>query len=538
MTGLHFVALRFLASPLNPARDSSSAPRRQASTPSAAPSVELAAAARSEPEMSATAEGEWGSTLPGAQIDASTTDPGTVDTSHTRGPMATTQIEALPLPGEVRPSTHPPGMLTTAFATLSDGKGARASSRASTLTPGTLIDGKYRLEALLGKGGMGIVWRAEHAHLHGSIAIKFLLDRFRAKPQVIERFRQEATVMGELGHPNIARVYDISSTSSDMPYLTMELLEQGSLREYLKRSGGRLPPEEACELLDGVLSALIAAHKRGIVHRDIKPDNLMLATVRSFETDMNEVQLKILDFGASLLLADNSDINTTEGLMGTPYYMSPEQASGAPLDQRTDLYSAAVVLYEAISGKLPHTGEDVHSLVYSIATEEPTPISQYAPKLPRPYREFFARALAVAPARRFQSAEDMRQAMRALSPRLSGKNRNTALYLASGDTGPIQLSEAGSRPDTQPMRSFRDVLEDPSRGDAARPPAPTATASRPLAPAVAIGVAVVLALGPALAMQWARFGAFAQAPMLDTGFAWAACAAVAGGLAWHLTRRT
>jgi len=471
--------------------------------------------------MSATVEGEWGSTFPNGQIDAGTTEP---------GPMAITNIGPL---GEPRPATHPPGMITTAMGTLHEGgKG----SRASALTPGILIDGKYLLQTLLGRGGMGIVWRAEHAHLHGSIAIKFLLDRFRAKPQVIERFRQEATVMGELGHPNIVRVYDISSASSEMPYLTMELLEQGSLREYLKRSGSKLPPDEACELMDGVLSALIAAHKRGIVHRDIKPDNLMLATVRSFETDMNEVQLKILDFGASLLLADTSDINTADGLLGTPYYMSPEQASGVPLDQRTDLYSAAVVLYEAISGKLPHSAEDVHSLVYSIATEEPTAISEHAPNLSRPYREFFDRALARDPVRRYQTAEDMRQAMRALSPKLSGKHRNTALYLASGDTGPIQLAHAAaSRPDTQPLRSFRDVVEGPSRSSMAAVSIPTATNHPRLAPRlIATGA---LAIAPALLIQWVRFGSPAQAPVLDTVFAWAACAAVASVVAWRLSSR-
>ena len=444
--------------------------------------------------------------------------------------MAITQIEALLPPGELRAPTHPPGMITTAFLTLHDGP--KGPSRASALTPGTLIDGKYRLEALLGKGGMGIVWRAEHAHLHGSIAIKFLLDRFRAKPQVIERFRQEATVMGELGHPNIVRVYDISSASSDMPYLTMELLQHGSLREHLKRSGGKLPPEEACELMDGVLSALLAAHKRGIVHRDIKPDNLMLAMVRSFETDMNEVQLKILDFGASLLLADTSDINTAEGLMGTPYYMSPEQASGAPLDQRTDLYSAGVVLYEAISGKLPHTAEDVHSLVYSIATEQPTPISTHMPNLPRPHREFFERALAVVPAHRFQSAEDMRQAMRALSPRLSGKHRNTALYLAA-DSGPVAM--AAPVPDHAPLRSFRDTLDGFERSEPGPAPRRIAPAR---SPALALAFAVVVALALALVIQGSRFGSLRQASAPDTLLVWFLCAALTCGVAWLWSRRT
>jgi len=493
--------------------------------PAAWPALESAAPGDSE--RRSTIEGGQASTLPGGQVDPGTTDPG-------RGParaMATTHIEAARAPGE-RPATHPPGMMTTGLGTL-DGLGG--GSRASALVPGTIIDGKYRLELMLGKGGMGIVWRAEHAHLHGSVAIKFLLDRFRAKPQVIERFRQEATVMGELGHPNIVRVYDISPASAELPYITMELLNQGSLREYLKRSGGRLPPDEACELMDGVLSALIAAHRRGIVHRDIKPDNLMLASIRSFETDMNEVQLKILDFGASLLLDDTSAINTAEGLMGTPYYMSPEQASGAALDQRSDLYSTAVVLYELISGKLPHMAEDVHSLVYLIAMEDPTPISDHAPTLPRAYREFFARALARAPADRFASAEEMREALRKLSRKLAGKNRNTALYMASGDTGPLQVvSPVASHPDSRPMRSFREVLDAPA--PVVHPsPAPSASGGPGLATMAT--VAALLAVAPALLIQWLRFGSVAAAPPLDTFFAWAGCAGVAVFLGWRLSPR-
>ena len=508
---------------MSPTTDS---PIEPAAAAAAASSATGAAA-----EGSATVEGGWGSTLPGGQVDADTTSP---------GPLAITGTDVLAPPNE-RPPTHPPGMITTVrpgemttgLGTLSDGQGG---SRASTLVPGTVIDGKYRLETLLGKGGMGIVWRAEHAHLHGSVAIKFLLDRFRAKPQVIERFRQEASVMGELGHPNIVRVYDISPASSDMPYITMELLNQGSLREYLKRSGGRLPPEEAVELMDGVLSALIAAHRRGIVHRDIKPDNLMLATVRSFETDMNEVQLKILDFGASLLLATSSETSTAEGLMGTPYYMSPEQASGAALDQRTDLYSTAVVLYELISGKLPHIAEDVHTLVYIIAMEEPTPIAEYAPNLPRPYREFFARALAMEPAQRFQTAEDMRAALRKLSRRLAGKNRNTALYMASGDTGPMTTVPSDHRPDSRPMRSFREVLDQPAGPPLPLPPAPgPASAGSNFVQAASL--AAVAALGPALLVQWWRFGGLARAPLLDTAFAWAGCAGAAVFVAWRLTQR-
>jgi serine/threonine protein kinase len=531
------------ADPLNAATDSTTAPGGPASSDVSAGEARPDAARREAPgpesELGVTSPGGPTTTLPGGQVDV-TTGPIVADG---QGPMATTNIDGMTTrhPAGMMTTMRPAGMVTTALGTLDGGAGG--VSRASSLAPGTLIDGKYRLEAMLGKGGMGIVWRASHAHLHGSVAIKFLLDRFRAKPQVIERFWQEATVMGELGHPNIVRVHDISPASAEMPYITMELLEQGSLREYLKKSGGLLPPDEAVELMDGILSALIAAHKRGIVHRDIKPDNLMLATVRSLETDTNELQLKILDFGASLLLDNQSDINTADGLLGTPYYMSPEQASGASLDQRSDLYSTAVVLYETVSGKLPHTADDVHSLVYSIATEAATPIDEHAPNLTRQYRDFFARALAMNPADRYQTAEDMREALRKLSRKLAGKVRNTALYMSGNDTGPIKtVTGEHSRPDSSPLRSFRAALDDPKPAASPAPaPAPVAAAetrdtrSRRF-PGVA-AVAAIAALLPALLLQSLRFGGLARAPVIETLFAWLGCAGVAVFLAWRVTHR-
>lgn len=532
-----------IAKALTAATDSPTAaePRPSEAEPSPETPVTEQSAA---PGPEVTTPGESVATLPEGQVDVATLPGGRVDAGAAPEAMHTTNIEA-----KTTSTTHPPGMvttmrpagmMTTALGTLD---GSSGGSRASSLAPGTEIDGKYRLEALLGKGGMGIVWRATHAHLQGAVAIKFLLDRFRAKAQVIERFWQEATVMGELGHPNIVRVHDISPASGELPYITMELLDQGSLREYLKKCGGKLPPDEAVELMDGVLSALIAAHRRGIVHRDIKPDNLMLATVRSFETDMNELQLKVLDFGASLLMDNQSDINTAEGLLGTPYYMSPEQAAGLQLDQRSDLYSTAVVLYETISGKLPHTAEDVHSLVYNIATEPAKPIEQHAPNVSRAFREFFKKALAMDPTDRFQTAEEMRAQMRTLSRKLSGKVRNTALYMTGGDTGPLQaVTGEHARPESSPMRSFREALDEP-KPDAPKPAPPSVSASASARlerqrqfPVVAT-IAAIVALGPALLLQSLRFGALAKAPVVESLFAWIGCAGVAVFLAWRVTHR-
>ena len=440
-------------------------------------------------------------------------------------------ITNVPVPG--MQTTRVPGMTTTQLATGDGEPHSRSHGasdvRAMALTPGTEIDGKYRLETMLGRGGMGIVWRAVHSHLQGSVAIKFLLDRFRGKPQIIERFWQEAKLMGDLGHPNIVRVLDISPASNDLPYITMELLTQGSLRDHLKKSGGRVPVDEAVELLDGVLSALIAAHKRGIVHRDIKPDNLMLANIRNIETDTFEIGVKILDFGASLLLSDNLEQNAAEGLLGTPYYMSPEQASGLPLDQRTDLYSTAVVLYELISGKLPHTADDVHTLIYNIATEPARPIAEQLPNITRPYREFFTRALAMDPGARFQTADEMRQEMRKLSRRLAGKVRNTALYLAPDAptvTGPHPTLPAAGQT-TGPLEPFRKVLDSQIQRIPLpqRPPEPPPPPPRVRPAAIAVGAAAGAAVG-------AIGGTLTGATPTASALAGLSLAVLAAGLTW------
>ncbi|MBL8973678.1 MAG: hypothetical protein JNK56_24025, partial [Myxococcales bacterium] len=189
--------------------------------------------------------------------------------------------------------------------------------------------------------------------------------------------------------------------------------------------------------------------------------------------------------------------------------------------------------------KLPHTAEDVHSLVYSIATEEATPIATHAPNLPRPFREFFDRALARESSARYQTAEDMRQAMRGLSRKLAGKNRNTALHMAAGDTGPLEALP--SRPDSQPLRGFREALDDPTGSSRnGQVPQPTASAlvpaKRPFAPVAALVAG--LALIPALLIQWLRHGGLGQAPGVDTGFAWAGCAGLAVLVAWQLRQRS
>ncbi|MCB9570340.1 MAG: serine/threonine protein kinase [Myxococcales bacterium] len=337
------------------------------------------------------------------------------------------------------------------------------------LKSGMVLDDKYRLDRLIGRGGMGHVWRCTHTHMVGEVAVKILIDRLRRKQSAIDRFWQEARLMGALGHPNIVKIFDVSPSTAPVPYMAMELLEQDSLRARLKREK-TIEPDEALRLLDGVLSALIAAHKRGIIHRDVKPENLMFAQVRDIHTDEVRTELKVLDFGASILLDPDATSESPEGIFGTPYYMSPEQAAGAPLDLRTDLYSAAVVLYEMISSKLPHEGDGVHALVFNIATEPPIPLRDRCPDLPPPYFEFFEKALARDADDRFQTAEAMRAALRELSGQLVRRQRHTELYLNAIPDSPLPPPPKPG--DTGPVAPFRSSLpiinaitEDPGVAD-------------------------------------------------------------------------
>ncbi|MEZ4452837.1 MAG: serine/threonine-protein kinase [Nannocystaceae bacterium] len=407
------------------------------------------------------------------------------------------------------------------------------------LHSGDVLDGKYRLESLIGRGGTGAVWRCTHLHMGGEVALKIVIDRLRNKPQVIERFWQEARIMGEIGHPNIVRIFDVSPPQAEVPYMAMELLLHRSLRERLKIDR-KVPPEEAIRLLDGVLSALIAAHKRAIIHRDIKPENLMFAPVRDLATDEVRTELKVLDFGASMLVDPDTAAEALDGLVGTPYYMSPEQAGGGALDHRSDLYSAAVVLYEMICGKHPHEGDGLHSLVLSIATEPPIPLRRREPELPDVYYAFFDRALAVLPADRFQSAEEMRAALRQLSGQLARLERHTELYLSAIPDlpTPVPLSALPPRRLTNPIaETAEDVAQlverEPSQDHTAAAPLPSP------APSMGLVIGVALTLGIATAFVVGQLGGIGSSEIqwAQVFAAWALTTVLAIGVGSWLRRR-
>jgi serine/threonine protein kinase len=253
----------------------------------------------------------------------------------------------------------------------------------SALSEGSLIAGRYRLEHLLGEGGMGTVWAATHTVTRRSVAMKFLKDSMRHRKDLRERFLREAAAASSLKHPNVVEIIDVFDFAEGCPVMVMELLRGETLGAKLLRDE-RLSIEETAALMLPVVSAVGAAHALGIVHRDLKPDNLFLLE------GGGEPSVKVLDFGIAKLSAERylqegpSPLLTESGsMLGTPCYMAPEQASGeTPVDHRADIWSLGVILYECLSGVRPIEGENLPQVVARLMSAGIMPLERIAPELP------------------------------------------------------------------------------------------------------------------------------------------------------------
>ncbi len=248
------------------------------------------------------------------------------------------------------------------------------------VTIGSLLDGRYRVDAVLGVGGMGRVYKAEHTGIGRAVAIKVLHTRLGGSKEAAQRFQREALASGRLDHPNIVGVSDFGVLEDGSLYLVMEALEGEALGKRLEREK-RIPWPEALAIIRGVLAGLHHAHDKGVVHRDIKPDNIFLA-----RKDGEQV-IKILDFGIAKLYAGNADdpATTRAGLtVGTPAYLSPEQAVGGAITPASDLYSTSVVLYEMLTGRAPFTDEDPLAMLTAHVSKDPPPFTEVAPDLELP----------------------------------------------------------------------------------------------------------------------------------------------------------
>ncbi|HEY3578643.1 MAG TPA: Stk1 family PASTA domain-containing Ser/Thr kinase [Gaiellaceae bacterium] len=258
----------------------------------------------------------------------------------------------------------------------------------------TLFDGRYRIQRKLGAGGMADVYLAEDQELGRRVAIKILNGRHANDAQFIERFRREAKNAAALNHPNIVSIYD-RGNAEDTYYIAMEFLDGRTLKELIV-SRGAAPINVAIEYARQILSALRFAHRHGIVHRDIKPHNVLVDS---------EGRVKVTDFG--IARAGTSQMTETGSIVGTAQYLSPEQARGGEVDQRSDLYSLGIVLYELLTGKTPFDGDTPVEIAMKHLSNAPKPPSKLRPDIPAELDMVVLRALAKNPDDRYQSADEM-----------------------------------------------------------------------------------------------------------------------------------
>ena len=286
-----------------------------------------------------------------------------------------------------------------------------------TIAGDTLLDGRYQLERRLGQGGMGCVYKGRHVFLKTSHAIKVILpDLVGNDPSLLTRFRQEAMAAAAIRHQNIISVTDFGVVNNTTPFLVMEFLEGRSLHELLTAEG-RLKPAHALEIMLAVASGVGAAHKQGIVHRDLKPLNIMLKDGHSASEGV-----KVLDFGLAKIksgdLLGSFVAAKTQGLMGSPFYMAPEQWGDDEPDACSDIYSMGVILYQMIAGEVPFRGSTIPSIMNKHLTAAPPPLAEKGVEAPPEVERAVAHALQKEPAKRPQSidefAADMRDALTAL----------------------------------------------------------------------------------------------------------------------------
>ncbi len=272
---------------------------------------------------------------------------------------------------------------------------------------GAILNQRWRLVRLIGAGGLGLVFEAEGLHGEGRFAIKLLRREFCEDAQIVDRFLAEALVGARIDHPGVAKVHAAERAEDGTPYLLVELLTGHPLTDRM--NAGRLPVEQAAPIVHAVLLAVAAAHAMGVVHRDLKPDNIFLARNPS-----GGVDIKVLDFGLSRVIDAAGGVarkTRTGMLLGTPGYMSPEQIRDVKqADLRADLWSVGIIFYEMLTGRPAFEAENEFARITKVLTEDPVPIEQVAPQYAH-WAPFFRRALAREPAERFQSATEMADAL-------------------------------------------------------------------------------------------------------------------------------
>ncbi len=296
-----------------------------------------------------------------------------------------------------------------------------------------LVNDRYRVERSIGRGGMAEVFLAHDLLLDRPVALKVLFPEYAIDPTFVERFRREAQSAAALTHPNIVAVYDWGKVNATY-FIAMEYVEGKTLATILKERG-RLSPIHTCDVIAEVASALSFAHENGVVHRDIKPGNILIGT---------SGQVKVADFGIARALGTGVDEALTEigSVMGTATYLSPEQAQGAQPDPRSDIYSLGVMMYELVAGKAPFVGESAVAIAYQHVHNIPTPLRDLVADLPRGFESVVAKCMAKNAARRYENATLVREDIR----RIIDGTETLALNEARGVAKEIALSDTAEIP--------------------------------------------------------------------------------------------
>ncbi|HET7840316.1 MAG TPA: serine/threonine-protein kinase, partial [Terriglobia bacterium] len=307
--------------------------------------------------------------------------------------------------------------------------------------------GKYEIKGELGTGAMGVVYRAEDSRLGRPVALKVMSPNVASNPDLVKRFYREAQAAGQLHHPNIVVIHDIDEVEG-VPFIAMEFLEGEDLDKIIS-AGKDIPVVKKLDIIIQACKGLHHAHQRGIVHRDVKPGNIVL---------LNDGMVKIVDFGIAHLGA--TSMTQTGMVLGTVMYMSPEQIGGQRVDARADIFSIGVILYELLAYRTPFSGPDVPSVLYKILNEPPDPLAEHVRNCPPQLETIIRKALEKDRTKRYQTAEDMAFDLQRVAD--SMRRDMVEVYLKQGQ----RFKEENNY--TLAKDSFRKVLEIDSAHDLAK----------------------------------------------------------------------
>src|SRR5882672_12577117 len=302
-----------------------------------------------------------------------------------------------PLPISSLQETLNEGGSPEAWSVAVTPQSAGVAAGSDTLDIGTVLAGRYEIIQLLGRGGMGAVYKARDKELDRVVALKLIRPELAKNPEVLRRFKQELILARQVTHKNVIRIFDLGQ-SDGIKFITMDFVEGQDLRSLLLEKN-KLAPEQAARIMLQICRALEAAHAEGVIHRDLKPQNIMLDA---------SGRILVMDFGIARS-AYLPGMTQTGALIGTPEYMSPEQGKGEKLDERSDLFSLGIICYELVTGQSPFYSETPLATLWKRMQEKAKPLCEVDPSIPKPLSDIIDKAMEIEPADRFASAGEMAQ---------------------------------------------------------------------------------------------------------------------------------